>query len=202
MSGNYQKYHGASASAPVMEVNLEKGTNATSTSNQSSLPSADNPVVASKENIEAVRPHPTSDSEVEEPARSLKGIKWIICVLSIYSAVFLYALDNTIVATIQPAIIKNLGHIEKLPWVSVAYQTTSVALDLTWGKLFGKFNGKTLFLATVLIFEIGSAICGAAPNINAEIIGRAICGVGGIGIYMGALNILADNHQQGASCLY
>jgi MFS family permease len=59
------------------------------------------------------------------------------------------------------------------------------------GKLYGKFNGKTLFLSSVLIFEIGSAICGAAPTMNSEIVGRAICGVGGIGIYMGALNILA-----------
>jgi MFS family permease len=48
-----------------------------------------------------------------------------------------------------------------------------------------------LFIAAVFIFEVGSAVCGAAPNINAEIVGRAICGAGGIGIYMGALNLLA-----------
>jgi MFS family permease len=59
------------------------------------------------------------------------------------------------------------------------------------GKLYGKFNGKTLFLTAVFIFEVGSAVCGAAPDIDTEIIGRAICGAGGIGIYMGALNILA-----------
>lgn len=59
------------------------------------------------------------------------------------------------------------------------------------GKFYAKFNGKTMFLAAVFIFEVGSAICGAAPTINAEIIGRAICGAGGIGIYMGALNLLA-----------
>ncbi|KAH8719434.1 putative MFS drug efflux transporter [Phaeosphaeriaceae sp. PMI808] len=135
---------------------------------------------------------PPSEIEPEQPVRKLKGIKWFICVLSIFSSVFLYALDNTIVATIQPAIIRDLGHIEKLPWVSVAYQVTSVALDLTWGKLYSKFNGKTLFLASVLIFEVGSAICGAAPNIDCEIVGRAICGIGGIGIYMGALNLLAS----------
>lgn len=75
---------------------------------------------------------PAAVDEPEQPVRTLKGIKWIICVLSIFSSVFLYALDNTIVATIQPAIINDLGHIEKLPWVSVAYQVASVALDLTW----------------------------------------------------------------------
>lgn len=68
----------------------------------------------------------------DEPSRSLTGVRRIICVLSIFSSVFLYALDNTIVATIQPAIIDSLGHLDKLPWVSVAYQVTSVASDLTW----------------------------------------------------------------------
>ena len=59
------------------------------------------------------------------------------------------------------------------------------------GKLYAKFNGKTMFLTSVFIFEVGSAVCGAAPSIDAEIVGRAICGAGGIGIYMGALNLLA-----------
>ena len=59
------------------------------------------------------------------------------------------------------------------------------------GELFAKFIRKTLFLATVFIFEVGSAVCGSAPTIDAEIVGRAICGVGGMGIYMGAVNLLA-----------
>ena len=59
------------------------------------------------------------------------------------------------------------------------------------GKLFGQFDTKALFLSTVFIFEVGSAICGAAPNMNALIVGRAICGVGGAGIYLGAVNILS-----------
>jgi hypothetical protein len=72
------------------------------------------------------------DGPIEAVPRDLKGYKWIVCVLAIFSSVFLYALDNTIVATIQPAIIQSLGELEKLPWVSVAYQVTSVASDLTW----------------------------------------------------------------------
>jgi hypothetical protein len=72
------------------------------------------------------------DEQIEAIPRDLKGYKWIVCVLAIFSSVFLYALDNTIIATIQPAIIQSLGEPEKLPWVSVAYQVTSVASDLTW----------------------------------------------------------------------
>ena len=59
------------------------------------------------------------------------------------------------------------------------------------GKLYGQFNGRKLFIAAVLLFEIGSAICGAAPTMDAFIVGRTICGAGGSGIYMGAMNLLS-----------
>ena len=59
------------------------------------------------------------------------------------------------------------------------------------GKLFGLFNIKILFIVSAIIFEAGSALCGAAPNMDALIIGRAICGVGAMGIYIGAMNILS-----------
>ena len=135
MEENDEKQREASApaptSAPASEKNLEKETNATSL-DKSSLPAALDTTQSSKENVEAIQQTSTAHVEVEEPVRNLKGIKWIICVLSIFSSVFLYALDNTVVATIQPAIINDMHHIEKLPWVSVTFQVTSVALDLTW----------------------------------------------------------------------
>jgi hypothetical protein len=117
---------------PALEEKSITGSNTTHVLGQSSPPTALEPSLTSKENIEAIQLPSAQDLQVEEPVRNMTGIKWIVCVLSIYSSVFLYALDNTIVATIQPAIIKDLGHIEKLPWVSVGYQATSVALDLTW----------------------------------------------------------------------
>lgn len=58
------------------------------------------------------------------------------------------------------------------------------------GKLFADFDGKILFVIGFVLFEIGSAVCGAAPSMDAFIIGRAICGVGGAGIYIGAMNLL------------
>lgn len=135
MEGHDQKQHEAPASTPTSppasEKNLDKETNGTS-SDQSSLPAALDTTQASEENIEAIQRASAAHVDAEEPVRNLKGIKWIICVLSIFSSVFLYALDNTVVATIQRAIIDDFGHIEKLPWVSVAFQVTSVALNLTW----------------------------------------------------------------------
>lgn len=59
------------------------------------------------------------------------------------------------------------------------------------GKSYGIFNMKPLFLASVFLFEAGSAICGAAPNMAALIIGRVIAGIGGSGVYVGGLTYIS-----------
>ena len=51
--------------------------------------------------------------------------------------------------------------------------------------LFNNFNLKPLLIGSILLFEIGSAVCGAASNMDALIVGRAIAGVGGAGIFLG-----------------
>lgn len=53
-----------------------------------------------------------------------------------------------------------------------------------------QFDAKYLYILCVTLFEVGSAICGAAPNMNALIIGRAICGVGVVGVYTGVMVLL------------
>ena len=77
---------------------------------------------------------PTNGSDVEgqEPAfkseessaappmkRSVTGVKWVLVILAILSSIFLYALDNTIVADVVPSITESLGDHELLPWLSV-----------------------------------------------------------------------------------
>jgi hypothetical protein len=135
----------------------DKAPTAASTSAAASDEKADNSAKSPSPATVANNQYPRGDLEVsnepEQSPRKLKGIKWIVCVLSIFSSVFLYALDNTIVATIQPAIISDLGHLEKLPWVSVAYQVTSVALDLTWYSLPNILGG-----ADLLTFVQGKAV--------------------------------------------
>lgn len=108
-------------------------------------------------------------------------------VISILSSTFLFALDNTIVADIQPAIIDTFGDIGKLPWLSVGFLLSAASTNLIWGKVYGQFNAKWTYILCVFIFEVGSALCGAAPNIDALIVGRAICGLGGSGMYVGVM---------------
>jgi MFS family permease len=61
----------------------------------------------------------------------------------------------------------------------------SVASILLIGKLYGTFEIKWLIISSIILFEVGSAVCGAAPNTNALIVGRVIAGMGGAGMYIG-----------------
>ncbi|KFY81031.1 hypothetical protein V499_00190 [Pseudogymnoascus sp. VKM F-103] len=132
-----------------------------------------------------------SPSENENSPRDIHGWKWAMVVIATLSTTFLWALDNTIVADIQPAIIRSFNSVEKLPWLGVAFAVGAASTNLLWSKLYQTFNNKFLYLLSLFFFEAGSAICGAANTINALIVGRAICGLGGIGVYVGVLMLLS-----------
>ncbi|TVY33310.1 Efflux pump [Lachnellula subtilissima] len=123
--------------------------------------------------------------------RQIHGFKWVLVISSVLTSTFLFGLDTTIVADIQPAIISEFNAIKKLPWISVAFLLLSASTTLFWGQVYGQYNTKVLYITCVLIFEIGSIICGATQNIDGLIVGRAICGLGGTGMYTGALTLLS-----------
>lgn len=142
--------------------------------------------------------------------RSIRGFKWILAVLSILSSTFLFALDTTVVsstsslfvrqslmcgfpqvADIQANIINSLGDFEKFPWLGAAFVLPAATLVLPWSKAYSLFNIKWLYIGHVVIFEIGSAISGSAPTMNALIVGRAVAGIGGCGMYVGGLTFFS-----------
>ena len=61
----------------------------------------------------------------------------------------------------------------------------SVAVILLVGRLYGLFDVKWTIIGFILLFEIGSAICGGAPSMDALVVGRVIAGIGGAGMYLG-----------------
>jgi MFS family permease len=117
-------------------------------------------------------------------------MQWALIYTAMVSTTFLFSLDNTIVADIQPSIISDFGRIELLPWIGTGYALGSLSV-LPWGKAYGIFNIKWAYITGIILFEIGSAICGAAPNMEALIIGRVIAGIGGSGMYSGTLNYIS-----------
>ncbi|CZR41593.1 uncharacterized protein FPRO_11182 [Fusarium proliferatum ET1] len=131
------------------------------------------------------------ETPVEDVRARISKPVWILIVITMMSSTFLFSLDNSIVADIQPAIIKSLGGVEKLGWLGVAFVLGTLSTIIFWGKIMGLFNVKWAYITSIAIFEVGSAICGAAPTMDAMIIGRAIAGVGGAGMYVGCLSLLS-----------
>jgi MFS family permease len=127
----------------------------------------------------------------ESSPRSIHGVQWFIVVTAILSSIFLFSLDNTVVADVQPAIVEQFGDINKLPWVSVTFLLAAASMNLIFGKIFGQFNAKWTYIVCVIIFELGSALCGAATSMNMLIVGRAVCGLGGSGMYIGVMTLLS-----------
>ncbi|PKY06171.1 major facilitator superfamily transporter [Aspergillus campestris IBT 28561] len=134
------------------------------------------------------------DGHIEEPeskGRKIRGINWIVICASLYITCFLYGLDTTIAADVQGPVVAAFGHVDQFSWIGAGFPLGSVCVILLLGTLFNTFNMKWVYIATVVLFEVGSALCGAAPNMNALIIGRVIAGAGGSGIYLGSLQYLA-----------
>ncbi|MGW3143546.1 MULTISPECIES: MDR family MFS transporter [Streptomyces] len=104
----------------------------------------------------------------------------------------LAALDQTIVSTALPTIVSDLGGLEHLSWVVTAYLLASTAATPLWGKLGDQYGRKKLFQIAIVIFLIGSALCGMAQNMG-ELIGfRALQGLGGGGLIVLSMAIVGD----------
>lgn len=131
--------------------------------------------------------HHSGEDEVEYPS----GLKFAIITLALCLAVFLVALDNTIIATAIPKITDQFNSLPDVGWYGSAYLLTTCAFQLFFGRLYTFYSIKTVYIISIIIFEVGSAICGAAPNSEALIVGRAIAGVGSAGIFSGSLIIIA-----------
>lgn len=77
-------------------------------------------------------------------------------------------------------------------WYGSAYLLSQMSLQPCFGKIYTYFDLKLTFMTSILIFEVGSVICAAAPSSMAFIIGRAVAGFGAAGIFCGSLVIVAN----------
>ncbi|KAI0392949.1 MFS general substrate transporter [Xylariaceae sp. FL0594] len=125
------------------------------------------------------------------PERKITGVKWAVVIVSLLSSTFLYALDNTVMANVRPSIVETFHRIDFLPWLSVSYPLGEVGANPIWGKLNKLFNNKTLYFLALLVFEVGSAVIGSASSAEIVVVGRALAGFGGSGIYVGTINIVS-----------
>jgi MFS family permease len=108
-------------------------------------------------------------------------------ILAIYSglmvALLLAALDQTIVATALPKVVSDLGGITQYSWVFTAYMLGSTVTVPLYGKLGDAHGRKPLFIVAIVIFLVGSALCGAAQNMWQLVVFRAVQGIGAGGLF-------------------
>jgi EmrB/QacA subfamily drug resistance transporter len=117
-------------------------------------------------------------------------------ILAIYSALMvvllLAALDQTIVATALPHIVSDLGGLSSYSWVFTAYMLATTVTVPLYGKLGDIYGRRPLFIASISIFLLGSALCGLSQNM-VELVGfRALQGLGAGGLFPLALATIAN----------
>ncbi|MGW4689208.1 DHA2 family efflux MFS transporter permease subunit [Streptomyces sp. NPDC004244] len=104
----------------------------------------------------------------------------------------LAALDQTIVSTALPTIVSDLGGMEHLSWVVTAYLLASTAATPLWGKLGDQYGRKKLFQGAIVLFLVGSALCGIAQDMSQLIGFRALQGLGGGGLIVLSMALVGD----------
>ncbi|MEV3990982.1 MFS transporter [Streptomyces sp. NPDC049837] len=116
----------------------------------------------------------------------------LVAIGALLLGMLLAALDQTIVSTALPTIVSELGGMEHLSWVVTAYMLASTAGTPLWGKLGDQYGRKKLFQTAIVIFLIGSALCGIAQNMPQLIAFRAVQGLGGGGLMVLSMAIVGD----------
>ncbi|GKT46400.1 efflux pump aflT [Colletotrichum spaethianum] len=131
--------------------------------------------------------HVSEDDDVVYPS----GLKLVLIIISLCLAVFLVALDQTIIAPALGAITSEYGSVKDIGWYGASYLLTTTALQPMYGTIYKLFSIKYAYLAAIAVFEVGSLICALAPNSTAFIVGRAIAGIGTAGLFSGSIVILS-----------
>ncbi|MDG4852177.1 MULTISPECIES: MDR family MFS transporter [unclassified Mesorhizobium] len=107
-------------------------------------------------------------------------------------SMLLAALDQTIVSPALPTIARALGHAEYLPWIVTAYLLTATAMAPLYGKISDVYGRRPVIYAAILIFLLGSLVSALAPNMLVLVIGRAIQGAGGGGLFALTQTVIGD----------
>ncbi|CAG8575976.1 10982_t:CDS:2 [Ambispora leptoticha] len=123
---------------------------------------------------------------------NLSPIQFRLVLLGIAFGIFLAAVDQTIVATALAKIASDFDALNQVSWVATSFLLTATAFQPVYGKLSDIFGRKATFLFAIMVFELGSLLCGLSPNIISLIIFRAVAGIGGGGIISLAMIIISD----------
>jgi EmrB/QacA subfamily drug resistance transporter len=120
------------------------------------------------------------------------GRSRLLIIGALLLGMLLAALDQTIVSTALPTIVGDLGGLNHLSWVVTAYLLASTVSTPLWGKLGDLYGRKVFFQAAIVIFLVGSVLAGVSQTMGQLIACRAIQGLGGGGLIVGAQASIGD----------
>ncbi|KAF5380253.1 hypothetical protein D9757_008194 [Collybiopsis confluens] len=153
-----------------------------------------------KDEIRVNVPEPTSPKGKPEtdvkPDGNLEvqyasGARLAVITVGVCLGLFVVALDSTIISTVIPTITTDFHSLDDVGWYGSAYLLVLASLQPSFGKLYTVFDLKTVYLTSLIIFEVGSVVCAAATSSLMFIIGRAVAGLGASALLSGSLNIIA-----------
>lgn len=116
----------------------------------------------------------------------------MVIMTALMAAMLLAALDQTIVGTALPTIANELHGLSELSWVATAYLLTSAVVTPLYGKISDLFGRKKIFITAIVIFLLGSILCGLSQNMTQLIFFRGLQGLGGGGLMALSLAIVGD----------
>src|ERR1700747_1226144 len=115
-----------------------------------------------------------------------------IVFIALVFVLLLAALDQTIVSTALPTIVGELGGLNHLSWIVTAYLLTSTVSAPLYGKLSDLYGRKTVLQSAIVIFLLGSALCGMSQSMLELIAFRALQGLGGGGLLVTTMVVIGD----------
>lgn len=140
---------------------------------------------------------PTEQLQVEEPAGAEDetiyptGAKFQATLVSLVLSLVLVGLDGTMINTAVPTITREFHTIADIGWYSASMRLTVVSFLFMFSKLYTVTSIKTVYIISLVIFELGCLLCTVAWSSKVIILGRAISGVGGSGILSGVFAMIA-----------
>ncbi len=129
---------------------------------------------------------------MNSPAKTYTHKEILVVMSSLMLVMLLAALDQTIVSTALPKIATDLQGLDKISWVATAYLLTSAITTPIYGKVSDLVGRKKVFIFAIVVFLMGSVLCGLSQTMTELVFARAIQGVGAGGLFSLILAIVGD----------
>ncbi|KAF7298821.1 Major facilitator superfamily protein [Mycena indigotica] len=138
---------------------------------------------------------PSNVVEGEQPTQNLNmtiltGRRLAVAFTAMLLSVLVMALDQTILATALPRIASDFDAFTLQGWVSTSFLLAQAVFLLPYGQLLRIFSAKWMLFISIVIFQLGSLVCGVGQNMNHLIAGRTVSGLGAAGIWVAMFQVM------------